>query len=236
MGISVTQLKSDAVVLGKGGYAMNGRKMEQILRVRRAQEQGDGLVWEAYISTGEKVKSTVKMIGYLGLGMMIMEPIISIVSGRTPLAVAVYESLKRGDDFFIHAAWMAAIWFALCIVMVQVAFAKGYYNRYGINELGAWSEKMIDLNNNSFMQGMQSIVNRLNRLAGYTSDQRPLSDTRDSATEWHELDAYEFDRMTLVISLKKWHLPMMKLYCTRDNYTQVLEFVERYVKKDDLSI
>ena len=200
---------------------MNALRRKTIMRVR--QNNDDDLVWEAYVSTGEKVKEVAKV---MGTGVVLMA--ISMLVGKSAFGV----NLGAGEkDFLIISLCMTGIWFIGAILLTQLVYAKGYHNRYGINARGIWAETNNEMSGSSLMQKAESFVVYLNKRAGYEYGDERIIKSGDRAVEWENIDEYDFDRMNLVISFKRWSLTIFKLYCTRDNYTQVLELVGRYAKK-----
>lgn len=198
----------------------------QVIAAHRQEE----LQWDANIPAGDLLWSAAKVLMIACGFVIVLIEVIMWFSGES-FIVEIGRSIARGDSDIYYAGGFVGFFLLISAIVIWLIYRRGYEAEFGVGAEGVWMRtRPGTMKTNRVINGLLFWMSLLSGKPGGMGTAILADASQSGFFEWVEVHTVIADHERRIITLKNNWRSLVKLYCTADNYSTVLNTVEEYVK------
>lgn len=186
--------------------------------------------WDANIPPGVLLRKNLIILAIAVSVVGLFLEILSLTTDSPSFIFSLWAGFQKNDSSLKYAAGFIGFWLLLSFLFCWAIYGRGYEASFGVNEKGAWMKTRPKMRKkNRIINGLLFFLSLFSRNPTGMGTAMLAESAQSSRLVWRDVQRIGIDPTTRSIDLKGGWRTLMTLYCTDENYEQVLEIVNRAV-------
>ena len=215
------QLQANDVYCGQCGA-----NQESIPSIQQREWQ-----WDARIPAGDLLRTAAKVMMIAFVFVLVLLEVIMRFS-KESFIVEIGRSIARGDSDIYYAGGFIGFFFLISAIVIWLIYRNGYEAKFAVTSEGVAMETGPGTRKtNRVINGLLFWMSLFSGKPGGMGTAILADASQSGFFEWEDIQRMTTDPERRIITLKNNWRSLLTLYCTPDNYEQVLRYIEENVRQ-----